>query len=378
MSNRHGGFAFYATLTFLAATMALCRGVAESAAVWQAEWAKTLEAGRREGQVNIYYFPGSPELILQAGIFQKRFPEIKVVAVSGDPLQRIRAERRAGKYLADVTMGGSSSNWQLYMAKALDPIKDALILPEVVDESKWWQGKHRYTDPERRYAFTYLGNTDFGSISYNGNIVNAAEFQSLWDFLRPKWKGKIVARDIRFPGPGTVSIRVFYYNPKLGPEFIRRLFSEMDITLTRDSRQGTDWLATGKHPICFFCMSGDVRTAKSQGLPVETFGPMKEGAGVTSSAGNIGLLNKAPHPYAAKVFINWALSREGQIAHQAEHVRVRGSFSNSLRMDIPKDVIPPEYRLKEGVDYVEADIPERMSLEPVLKIVNEALIRAGK
>lgn len=340
---------------------------------WQAEWERTVEAAKKEGQVNIYYFPGSPELILQAGIFQKRFPEIKVVAVGADPLQRIQAERRAGKYLADVTMGGSSSTWQLYVAKALDPIKDALILPEVVDESKWWQGRHRYTDPERRYAFTYLGNTDFGSISYNGNLVKAAEFQSLWDFLRPKWKGKIVARDIRSPGPGTVSIRIFYYNPKLGPEFIRRLFGEMGITLTRDSRQGADWLGTGKYPICFFCMSGDVRTAKSQGLPVETFGPMKEGAGLTSSAGNIGLLNKAPHPSAAKVFINWALSREGQTLHQTEHVRVRGSFSNSLRMDIPKDVIPPEYRLKEGVDYVEADIPERMSLEPVLRVVNEAL-----
>src|SRR5688572_9647344 len=39
---------------------------------------------------------------------------------------------------------------------------------------------------------------------------------------------------------------------------------------------------------------------------------MKEGAGISSSAGNMGLLNNAPHPNAARVFINWALSREGQ------------------------------------------------------------------
>jgi iron(III) transport system substrate-binding protein len=341
----------------------------------QAEWEKTIEAAKKEGQVNIYHFPGGSGLILQAGVFQKRFPEIEVRAVSGDPLPRIPAERRAGKYLADVTMGGSSSTWQLYKAKVLDAIKDAMILPEVVDESRWWRGKHHYTDPERRYAFIFTGNTDFGSVSFNTNLVNPAELQSLRDLLHPKWKGKMSARDIRSPGPGTVSIRVFYYHPKLGPEFISRLFGEMDVRLFRDRRQGVDWLATGKYPICFFCPRGDIRIASSQGLGVQELGPMKEGAGVTSSGGNMGLLNKAPHPNAAKVFINWALSREGQSALQTEYVKATGSFWNSLRIDISKDMIPTQYRLKEGVDYVEVDIPERMSLEPVLKVFNEAVER---
>jgi len=365
-------------LAFLSFGFLFSVPTAWAAEPWRTEWEKALEAAKKEGQVNIYHFAGSSGLLIEAGIFQKRFPEIKVVAVTGDPLPRIRAERRAEKYLADVTIGGSSSTWQLYMGKALDPIKDALILPEVVDESKWWKGKHHYTDRERRYAFTFIGNTDFGSISYNANLVNPAEFQSLWDFLRPKWKGKIVARDIRSPGPGTVSIRVFYYSPKLGPEFIRRLFGEMDIGLTRDRRQAVDWLAAGKYAICFFCPAGDVQRAKSQGLPVGYFGPMKEGAGLTSSGGNMGLLNKAPHPNAAKVFINWALSREAQNALQTDYARVAGGFWNSLRMDIPKDVVPPEYRLKEGIEYVEVDNPDRISLEPVLKVFNEAPARAGK
>jgi len=47
-------------------------------------------------------------------------------------------------------------------------------------------------------------------------------------------------------------------------------------------------------------------------------------------------------------------------------------------MDIPKDVVPPEYRLKEGIEYVEVDNPDRISLEPVLKVFNEAPARAGK
>jgi hypothetical protein len=92
----------------------------------------------------------------------------------------------------------------------------------------------------------------------------------------------------------------------------------------------------------------------------------------------MGLLNNAPHPNAARVFINWALSREGQSTLQTEYARITGGFWNSLRMDIPKDMIPPEYRLKAGIDYVEVDIPERMPLDPALKIVNEALRQARK
>ena len=63
---------------------------------WEAEWNKTVEAAKREGQVNLYIFGGQSALPIEAGVFQKRFPEIRVVTVSGDPVPRILAERRAG------------------------------------------------------------------------------------------------------------------------------------------------------------------------------------------------------------------------------------------------------------------------------------------
>ena len=46
----------------------------------------------------------------------------------------------------------------MYRAKILDSVRAALILPEVVDESKWYLGQHHYVDPENRYIFVYLGN----------------------------------------------------------------------------------------------------------------------------------------------------------------------------------------------------------------------------
>ena len=74
-------------------------------------------------------------------------------------------------------MGGASTPWDLYRANALDSIKAAMILPEVRDESKWWQGKHRYTDPEGEYGFVVIGNPQTGGIYYNTNVVNPKEFK---------------------------------------------------------------------------------------------------------------------------------------------------------------------------------------------------------
>ena len=104
-----------------------------------ADWEQTVKAAEKEGQVTVYISGYAP--LIDGGYFQKAFPKIKVVGVSGEGSQlapRIISERRAGKYLADVYSGGGNSIYQvLYLGKMLDPIKPALILPEVVDESKW-------------------------------------------------------------------------------------------------------------------------------------------------------------------------------------------------------------------------------------------------
>lgn len=367
--------------SILVATFAFLQAAAVPVAErsnWPAEWDKTLKVAKEEGRVTIYHFGGATSLPIEAGVFQKRFPEIKVLTVSGDPVPRILAERRAGKYIADIAIGGSTTPWQLYRAKALDPIKDTFLWAELLDESKWWGGKHHYTDPEQRYAFSFIGNPQMGSIFYNTKLIDPKEIQSFWDFLNPRWKGKMLVRDIRSPGTGTTVIKMFYYNPKIGAEFIRRLFTEMEITLFRDRRQSVDWLATGKYPICFFCQNSDVGRAKAQGLPVDEFGAMKEGVGISSSSGNIGFVNRAPHPNAAKVYINWLLSREGQITVQTEYVKAMVGTSNSRRIDIPKEMLPPRERLVDGVNYIEVETPERMQSEPILKVVNEALSEAAK
>ncbi|HEY2919345.1 MAG TPA: hypothetical protein VGK77_10170 [Candidatus Binatia bacterium] len=373
MNSMTHKLAVLALLFCLVLALALT-GAGKVHAAWEAEWKKTVEAAKNEGKVTVYTSSNQNTLLFESGAFQKRFPEIKVIVVFGDPYQRILTERRAGQYLADVGLTGPDTLWDLYLARVLDPVRDTIILPEVADESKWFRGKHHYIDSEQKYLFSAIGNADLGSIFYNAKLINPNEFKSMWDFLRPEWKGKITARDIRSPGPGGVTVRFYYYVPELGPNFIRRLFSEMDITLFRDQRQGIDWLATGKYPLCLFCNHTRIEQARSQGLPVESFGLMKEGAGLIASGGAISLVNRAPHPNAAKVLINWYLSREGQMAMQS----VGGGSANSRRMDVPKDMVPPRRRLQDGVRYVEVETAERMSMEPVLNLYNAALAEAEK
>ena len=344
----------------------------------QMEWEKTVEAAKKEGQVNVYITGWGA--VLNAGEFQKRYPEIRVVGVHGQGRQisqRVLAERRAGKYLPDVVSAGLQTNYRtLHGTRALDPIKPALILPEIVDKSKWFEERHRYADPEGQYVFRYIGAVQPSTPAYNTKLVNPKEIESLWDFLKPKWKGKMEARDTRTPGPGSSPMKFFYYNPQLGPDFLKRLFGETDMTFFRDFRSGTDWLARGKFAICFFC-SG-IGRAKSQGLPVDQLGTMKEGAALVSFHGSLALMNRAPHPNAARVFINWYLSREGQIALQKALVNLGDDPPDSLRIDIPKDSVSLIRRRMKGGTYIDLESGGGVDNRPGLKILNDILVKRTK
>ena len=78
---------------------------------WRKQWEATVQAAKKEGEV-VIYGPHNPAYQQIWAIFQKSYPDIKFSFVPGkgaDHAQRIVSERRAGKYLADLLMGGSSS-----------------------------------------------------------------------------------------------------------------------------------------------------------------------------------------------------------------------------------------------------------------------------
>lgn len=349
---------------------------AEAKTGWQVQWERTLEAAKKERAVAVYA-PSGIEYQNVMMEFQKRYPDIKLNYVAGSGSvhgPRIVTERRAGKYLADLLVGGSTTPVAVLLpAQALDPIRPHLLLAEVSDESKWWRKKFHFIDPQSGCILMMEGGVSQGGIAYNTKLVKADEIraiQSHWDLLDPKWKGKIVARDPRSPG-SSQNLPFYYYHSKLGPGFLYRLFTETDLTLTRDPRLLIDWLAQGKFHLALF-VATDVDRGKEQGLPVDSLTHrLKEGSSIGSGFGTLSLLNRAPHPSAAKVFINWLLSREGQLAWQ------KNTNRNSLRMDIPKDNIPPDEIPTEGGDYF-VRTTENSDVRPIFKVIEEALAKRGR
>jgi iron(III) transport system substrate-binding protein len=344
-------------------------GGAEAKPASQAEWDRIVNAARSEGALTIYGNTGYDAIFAE---FEKKYPGIKVVYVTGrggpDIVPRILSEQRAEKYLGDLFLAGPTPAFTLHQGKALDPVKPALVLPEVVDESKWWQGKHQYVDKEGAYIFTFNG-TFRVDVVYNTNMVNAKEVTSYWDLINPKWKGKVVAfTQITAPH------KFFYYQSELGPKFLNQLFGQMEVTSSGDMRQIADWLGIGKFAIGMFVSPGNrsIGKAREQGLPMGIFKAdhFKEGVALLTAAGSGGLLKRAPHPNAAKLAFNWLLSREGQIAFQKNYVRETGA-ADSFRIDIPKDEIPPEFRRKEGVKYLDIDQAEYIDPKPIQDFYNK-------
>jgi len=339
---------------------------------WKEEWQRVVEAAKKEGQISLY---GGQEIshpdIIAA--FNKEFPFIKVLSATGrapDLMARIVAERRADRYLADVMASGPNGPRMLYLGKALDPIAPTFILPEVTDGSKWYGGKHWYADPENQHIFMFEGTINSTGLSYNTKMMSPGDIKSFWDLLAPKWKAKLLGMDPRSSAPPT-PVLILYHRPDVGPEFVRRLYKETEITLFRDRAQGTNWLASGKFPLCLLCR--DIDKAAKQGLPVEDIAPdqLKEGASVGGGGSSvIVLINRAPHPNAGKLFINWYLSREGQSVWQKVMNKKEVEASDSMRIDIPKDDVLPEARRVEGKKY---SVVGFLDPEPVQKLLQEIL-----
>ena len=341
----------------------------------QQEWEQTVRAAEKEGQVTVSI--GGYGAIIDSGVFQKAFPKIKITSITGagtDLTARIAAERRAGKYLVDVYNGGGNSLFQiLYLGKMLDPIKPALLLPEVADPQKWWEGKQKYADKEGQSILVYEGNVAAGAgAGYNTRLLDPREYRSYWDFLNPKLRGKIMSTDIRRLRGAGIPWQFLYYYPDLGPKFLRRLFGEMDVTMVADLRQAVDWLGSGKFALCLPVQGGTIFKAKNQGLPVDQFESyhFKEGVNLSSAFGSLALLNRAPHPNAAKVFVTWLLSREGQTLFQ-KVISVPGDARNSRRIDVPKDHIPPDEQRRDRMPYFDTDDPDTKDLTPVMKLLDE-------
>lgn len=326
--------------------------IAGQAANWKADWDATVRAAEKEGQLVIYGPRGRDQEHLYSEIFPKAFPKIRVFYTPGrlsEVTSRLMAEQRAGVRQVDLLLGGTDTLLGTFKEKGLlQPIRPLLVLPEVLDPAAWFKGKLLFADSEEKFIVMWRA-VPYASACINTNLIKVGELKSYWDFLNPKWKGKIASQDLR-NGSARNQMYALYVREDLGPKYLKRLFGEMDITTSRNLVQLGDWLANGKFAIALGGV--DCPDLELKGLPVSTI--FLEGLGAVGAGNDPGsMLASAPHANAAKVFLNWVLSREGQMAFQ------KITRENSLRVDIPKEgIVQPEFILDPKRQYLFTGLEE--------------------
>ncbi len=311
------------------------------------QWDLLIAAARKEGKAVVLGPPDSQVRQELPAAFKARFGVTLeyLGGRSSEATAKLRAERQAGIYTVDAALAGIQTMATiLYREKMLDPIKPALILPEVVDASKWKKGKLWFMDPEQRYILR-LFNTVGPSFYINTRAVNAAELRSARDLLDPKWKGKISAHDPTVPGSGSNQAARFYL--QFGEAFVRRLYVDQKPMISRDRRQLTDWLIRGTYPISFDAEDDQLERLRKEGFPIMPVYDLPDLPGTLSAGvGQVALLNHAPHPNAARLFVNWIASKEGLEIY----ARTRGGAPTRNDIDelrfLPAEIIP-----RPGVNY---------------------------
>jgi iron(III) transport system substrate-binding protein len=345
-----------------------------------AGWDVLIEAARREGNVTVYGPTGGNDVQdILTKEFEKAYPGITVNATFLSQQQqnsRVFAERSAGRYIPDVIVGGTTGMVvTMKQAGAMAPLPPALMLPEVADPANWFQSQLWWADAAEPYTtLMFVGVVP--PFVVNTRLADPAQFKSWFDLLDPKWKGKMVATDIRNPGPGGVMARFLYKSPELGPPYLDRLFGEMDLTLSSDQRQIIDWVVEGRFSIGLFTSSTELLVASKQGLPVTSVpvGSFKEGGVIGPENGALGLVEPAPHPNAARLYINWLLSKEAQRTWQQKVGHV------SLRTDIGREGVYPPFVPQPGGRYVNAGTEDYSLItgDIMSGVINAALAKAGR
>lgn len=283
---------------------------AETKPAWQTEWEKTIELAGKEGKV-VAGVPASADLRKNLEeAFAKRFPGIEIeVTTARGPTNagKIAAEHAAGVRYYDVLISGSLTPLSLLNAGILEPVEPLMILPEV-KEPKRWYGGHIFADNAKRFLYSFQAY-ESKNLWYNTQLMKAEEVRSFDDLLNSKWKGKIGILDPRTAGGGT-STWAFLYKTK-GEEFLRKLAGQ-DLLLSRDQRLLADNLAKGRLALTIGLTYYSLAPFIKVNQPLKPLPEPKEGSYTSSGSGALSVVRNSTRPNAAKLFVNWLLSKEGQ------------------------------------------------------------------
>ena len=333
---------------------------------FEEEWEALKVAARAEGKLTILVGNSNPLGPPIKEEFGGMFGiEVTLSGASGSQhAPRVAAERQAGRYEVDaIILGRSTSGPRRAEPGFLVPIKEQLFHPDAIDPSNWFMEQFWYREPEgTAYSLAFAAKAQKNPIgpSYNTDLMteaDVAEITSVWDFLDDKWKGQVIALSpLETGASGTVT--AVYGHPTMGPEWLAAFYDkDFDVTFVSDVRTIVDSLSLGGHAFSLFDQgtTSVLQLLIPEGLPLAVWEKNLIEGGIlkTTSPTWLGVFDRAPHPNAAKLFVNWWLTKEGQTAY---HELASTSPPPSLRDDVPPGVTLELERRDPGAVYDMSDI----------------------
>jgi iron(III) transport system substrate-binding protein len=248
--------------------------------------------------------------------FMKAFPKIKANFVrlqAGALYAKILSERQAKSYLVDVIQISD-------MGMILDFQKRKGFYQYVSPEMAAFKPERKST-PE---GFWTWGSVIMGGIAYNSKNTPEAEAPKEWsDLLDPKWKDGI---NVKVSNSGLQHGVWYMLKPLLGDDYFKK-FAEQKPRAFDSYVQQYDRLTNGQDKVIMGAQYSGYVEFKAKGAPLGFSFPK---TGVPAVPETYGIVDQAPHPHAAQLFMDWFLSPVGQKA-----------LADALLLHSPREDVPP-------------------------------------
>jgi len=310
-----------------------------------------IEGAKKEGKLQIYALLVVSDHAQIIDRFKAKYPFIDVAlyrATSERMYTRIETEARANTHLADVI---GIAGFQMYQL-----IKRGIV------------GK--YESPERRFIDSAFKDKDgFWTAYYLNPIVTAYNTREVTyqesakdyaDLLNPKWKGKLVMEDEEIEWFATM---MSFWGEEKGLAYMKRLAAQNFIFRHGHTLMG-QLVAAGEYPGAVFLYAPQTQSVKAKGAPIDWNAPNP----TVTSTNLMGVAARAPHPNAARLYLDHMLSEEIQrdyivgrffkiSARQGIKTAIQQKFAN-VKM-IPVDIAQSEHLEKHEKRYREIFLPGR-------------------
>ena len=274
-----------------------------------------IAAAEREGALVLYTTDPEDGVSKLLATFEAAFPKIKTNFIrlqAGALYAKLNTERQAKAYLADAMEISD-------MGFVLDFQKRGGYMNYVSPEMAAFKPAFK-SQPKGLWTW---GAIIMAGIAYNPKLVTAEEAPKTWkDMLDPKWTGSV---NVKVSASGLQHETWFELRRLFGDAYFTT-FAELKPRAFDSYVQQYDRMVNGQDKVIHTAQYSGYLQFKAKGAPVEFVSPPE---GLPAGPEVYGLIAEAPHPNAARLFMDWFLSVPGQSA-----LAVALSL-NSARDDVP-------------------------------------------